>query len=225
MTSASGHIQSYEFPIQYKKWDNISPGALFNAQVLKKTTAQAVNIERTLKREIKNVGLLIIWTDCDREGENIGAEIRDICLGVKRVPVRRAKFSEITQQAIQRAMRTLVPIDENVVNAVDARQELDLRIGAAFTRIQTLFLRQKFPAQLAEQLISYGSCQFPTMGFIVERYRAIQEFVSENFWKIEVRHRKDQQDQGCTELKVGPSVLRKSSSPSYRTVYGPLKRM
>ena len=24
MTSASGHIQSYEFPIQYKKWDNIS---------------------------------------------------------------------------------------------------------------------------------------------------------------------------------------------------------
>ena len=32
MTSASGHIQSYEFPIQYKKWDNISPGALFNAQ-------------------------------------------------------------------------------------------------------------------------------------------------------------------------------------------------
>ena len=194
-------------------------------KVLKKTTAQAVNIERTLKREIKNVGLLIIWTDCDREGENIGAEIRDICLGVKRVPVRRAKFSEITQQAIQRAMRTLVPIDENVVNAVDARQELDLRIGAAFTRIQTLFLRQKFPAQLAEQLISYGSCQFPTMGFIVERYRAIQEFVSENFWKIEVRHRKDQQDQGCTDLKVCPSGLRKSSSPSYRTVCGPLKRM
>ena len=147
-----------------------------------------------MKREIRNVGLLIIWTDCDREGENIGAEIRDICLGVKRVPVKRAKFSEITQSAIQRAMRTLVPIDENVVNAVDARQELDLRIGAAFTRIQTLFLRQKFPAQLAEQLISYGSCQFPTLGFIVERYRAIQEFQCENFWKIEVRHRKDQQD-------------------------------
>ena len=146
-----------------------------------------------MKREIRNVGLLIIWTDCDREGENIGAEIRDICLDVKRVPVKRAKFSEITQQAIQRAMRTLVPIDENVVNAVDARQELDLRIGAAFTRIQTLFLRQKFPTQLAEQLISYGSCQFPTLGFIVERYRAIQEFQQENFWKIEVRHNKDRQ--------------------------------
>ena len=72
-------------------------------------------------------------------------------------------------------------------------------IGAAFTRIQTLFLRKKFPAQLANELISYGSCQFPTMGFIVERYRAIQEFQCENFWKIEVRHRKDQQDQGCTD--------------------------
>ena len=68
-----------------------------------------------------------------------------------------------------------------------------MRIGAAFTRIQTLFLRRKFPNQLAEQLISYGSCQFPTMGFIVERYRAIQEFQQENFWKIEVRHNKDRQ--------------------------------
>ena len=54
-----------------------------------------------MKREIRNVGLLIIWTDCDREGENIGAEIRNICLAVKRVPVKRAKFSEITQVGFQ----------------------------------------------------------------------------------------------------------------------------
>ena len=34
MTSASGHIQTYQFPAQYSKWDNISPGALFGAQEL-----------------------------------------------------------------------------------------------------------------------------------------------------------------------------------------------
>lgn len=35
-------------------------------------------------------------------------------------------------------------------------------------------------------MISYGSCQFPTLGFIVERYRAIQDFVREPFWKLKV---------------------------------------
>lgn len=35
-------------------------------------------------------------------------------------------------------------------------------------------------------MISYGSCQFPTLGFIVERYRAIEDFVDEKFWKLKV---------------------------------------
>ena len=40
-------------------------------------------------------------------------------------------------------------------------------------------LQKKFPVNLAEQLLSYGSCQFPTMGFVVERYKAITIFVKE----------------------------------------------
>ena len=39
---------------------------------------------------------------------------------------------------------------------------------------------------LGDRMISYGSCQFPTLGFIVERYNAIQDFVSEPFWKLKV---------------------------------------
>jgi DNA topoisomerase IA len=41
---------------------------------------------------------------------------------------------------------------------------------------------------LKEQLISYGSCQFPTLGFVVERYKAIESFIPENFWKIKGRY-------------------------------------
>ena len=67
---------------------------------------------------------MIIWTDCDREGENIGAEVRDICLEAKpSLIVKRAKFSEITNQAVTHAMNNLININERVVNAVDARQE------------------------------------------------------------------------------------------------------
>jgi DNA topoisomerase III len=58
-------------------------------------------------------------------------------------------------------------------------------LGASFTRFQTLRLRKLFPDILDQVLISYGSCQFPTLGFVVERYKSIQDFITENFWKIE----------------------------------------
>ena len=77
----------------------------------------------------------------------------------------------------------LVQPNPLVSEAVDVRRELDLRIGAAFTRFQTMRLKVRFPS-LADQLISYGPCQFPTIGFVVERYKAIERFITEPFWKI-----------------------------------------
>lgn len=42
-----------------------------------------------------------------------------------------------------------------------------------------------------KSIVSYGSCQFPTLGFIVERYQAIREFISETFWKISMKHERE----------------------------------
>ena len=56
--------------------------------------------------------------------------------------------------------------------------------GASFTRFQTKRLQKIFPGVLADQLISYGSCQFPTLGFVVERYKQVQAFIPEPFWKL-----------------------------------------
>lgn len=36
-------------------------------------------VQRTLEKEVKQCQALVIWTDCDREGENIGFEIIDVC--------------------------------------------------------------------------------------------------------------------------------------------------
>lgn len=73
---------------------------------------------------------MIIWTDCDREGEYIGNEIATVCRRENNsIKVLRAKFSEITDTAITRALNNLIEIDRHSVDAVDCRIELDLRTG------------------------------------------------------------------------------------------------
>ncbi|KAM8844721.1 DNA topoisomerase 3-alpha isoform 2-T3 [Spinachia spinachia] len=189
MTSVSGHLMGQEFKAQFKKWHSCNPVLLFDAEVEKHCPDNMKQIKRTLEKEVRQCQALVIWTDCDREGENIGFEIIDVCKAVKpNIQVFRAKFSEITPNSIRRACETLTEPNANISDAVDVRQELDLRIGASFTRFQTLRLQKIFPASLANQLISYGSCQFPTLGFVVERFKAIQAFIPETFYKIKVLH-------------------------------------
>jgi len=193
MTSVSGHLLDLDFSGNYKKWNQCPPLVLFDAPIKRFVPENFINIKRTLEREIRKSQALIIWTDGDREGENIGFEIIEVCKEVKpNIRVYRARFSEITARAINIACNNLLPPDQNVSDAVEVRRELDLRIGASFTRFQTLRLQKKFPEVLADQLISYGSCQFPTLGFVVERYKQVQNFISETFYKIKVSHCKDE---------------------------------
>ena len=158
VTSVSGHLLSLEFIGNYKKWHAVNPVTLFEAPVQKHCPDDYQNIKRTLEEETRKSQYLIIWTDCDREGENIGFEVIQVCRAVKaNIQVFRAKFSEITYQSVVRAIQNLIPPDKNVSDAVDVRQELDLRIGASFTRFQTLRLNQVFPVTLG---IDLGQNQF-----------------------------------------------------------------
>ncbi|CAF3998599.1 unnamed protein product [Rotaria sp. Silwood1] len=187
-TSVSGHMMNYDFTAAHNSWSNSDPVVLFDAPIQKKITDRATDIEKTLKREVVKCQALIIWTDCDCEGENIGFEIINVCRSVKsNLKIYRARFSEITYDSAVRALSNLTQADERVSAAVDVRQEIDLHIGAAFTRFQTLRLQRLFRFD-SKQVISYGSCQFPTLGFIVERYLQRENFIREPFWKIIVEH-------------------------------------
>ena len=185
MTSVSGHLMSRDFSLSFKSWEKCSPVSLFSAPILKFCPDNFLPIKATLEREAKKNEALILWTDCDREGENIAAEIRDVCVSANnRIRVYRARFSEITFQSVKTATQRLEGLDERQAAAVECRQELDLRIGAAFTRFLTLRLRKVFPSELSDQLISYGPCQFPTLGFVVDRYKQVQQFIPETFYKL-----------------------------------------
>nr|CAD2191764.1 unnamed protein product [Meloidogyne enterolobii] len=192
-TSVRGHLMNFYFHPRHKVWIENQIYDLFDGEILQSVMPDMKPVEENLRDEAKKANVLIIWTDCDREGEHIGNEISQTCLNAnKNLRVLRARFSEITQQSVTRAMQNLQVIDRNKVSAVDCRMELDLRIGAAFTRLQTISIRKNGLHTYLnngeefenKQVVSYGSCQFPTLGFVVHRYKEHTSFVSQQFWKL-----------------------------------------
>ena len=69
-------------------------------------------------------------------------QVIDVCRAANpRLVVKRARFSALVRRELERSVAQLVEPDGNASAAVDARQEIDLRIGASFTRFQTLLLQ------------------------------------------------------------------------------------
>ena len=192
MTSVAGHLLSHDFASEYRQWRSCDPSALFEARIETYVEDDKKGISNNIERQARYSQILYIWTDCDREGENIGAEIRDVAvktnvrLGLPGKTVR-ARFSNIERAHIVNAARNPIALDQAQANAVASRIELDLRIGASFTRNLTMSIQALMTVNGEDRkVVSYGSCQFPTLGFVVERYLRVRNFKPEQFWTIKV---------------------------------------
>ncbi|KAJ1811892.1 DNA topoisomerase 3-alpha, partial [Coemansia sp. RSA 2598] len=191
MTSVAGHLVELDFPDAFRRWNACNPASLFTAPIFKDVSQKLEDVARNIRQEARTATHLYIWTDCDREGEAIGGEVAEVCRKTNpRIVVRRAHFSSVLPQEIHHAMQNPRDLDMRLVNAVEARTELDLRIGAALTRFQTLRLQSQFEA-VKEKIISYGPCQFPTLGFVVDQFLRVESFVPESFWFIYLQHDQD----------------------------------
>ncbi|KAF7132009.1 hypothetical protein RHSIM_Rhsim09G0063400 [Rhododendron simsii] len=203
--------QSLDFPAAFQDWTVTDPLDLFQAPVLKTesnpksllilnvlntclltlSSGNKAHIRRHLSQEARGSSHLVLWLDCDREGENICFEV---CIFLSVIEctgflvkegrrVYRARFSSVTENDIMKAMSNLVEPNEDEALAVDARQEIDLKVGVAFTRFQTNYFQGKY-GNLDSRVISYGPCQTPTLGFCVQRYLQITTFKPEKFWAV-----------------------------------------
>ncbi|SFB74960.1 DNA topoisomerase-1 [Halobiforma haloterrestris] len=174
----SGHVVGVDFPSEYSDWRDVEPVELIDADVEK--TATKENIVATLRILARKANRVTIATDYDREGELIGKEAYEIVRDVnEEVPIRRVRFSSITENEVQDAFENPDELDFDLAAAGEARQIIDLIWGAALTRFLSLSA-----GQLGDDFISVGRVQSPTLKLIVDREREIQAFDPEDYWEL-----------------------------------------
>lgn len=191
MTAVSGHILATDFGADYA-WGRCSPGRLFDAPITSAIPAdkdqRSQKIHANIVREARKANRLMVWTDCDREGEYIGWEIASVAAQVNsRLSLHdtwRAHFSHLEPAHIQAAALQPKRLDMKLVAAVACRREFDLRVGTAFTRLLTTVYRSRHLVG-DRDVVSYGTCQFPTLSFVVDRYVRVRQFVPEPFWRVD----------------------------------------
>lgn len=192
MTAVLGHLLVTDFGPEFS-WGRCSPGRLFDAPFVTKVAddkdKRSQKIHDNIVREARNADRLMVWTDCDREGEYIGWEVMQVAqkanLRLNLDSTWRAQFSHLEPGHIVNTARLPHKLDTKLVEAVRCRIEVDLRVGTSFTR----FLTNAYKSRgLVDPLlvVSYGTCQFPTLSFVVDRYKRVRSFVAEPFWNLDL---------------------------------------
>ncbi len=173
----SGHVVGVDFPPEYSDWRNVQPVELSEASVVKTPTKE--NIVAALKSLACDADEAVIATDYDREGELIGKEAYELIEEETDVPIKRVRFSSITEREVRDAFANPDDLDFDLAAAGEARQIIDLMWGAALTRFLSLTA-----GQLGNDFISVGRVQSPTLKLIVDREREIQAFDPDDYWVI-----------------------------------------
>ena len=135
---------------------------------------------RPLKEALKHADELLLATDEDREGEAIAWHLLELLRPT--VPVRRMVFHEITEVAIRHALTETRDIDNNLVNAQEARRILDRLVGFDVTKV----LWRVLPGAR-----SAGRVQSVAVRLVVERERERIAFRAATWWGVEARVRAD----------------------------------
>ena len=127
-----------------------------------------------LKKLISKETIVYLATDEDREGEAISWHLL-AALGLKKRPVKRIVFHEITKPAILNALKNPRELNQQLVDAQQARRILDRAVGY---ELSPLLWKKIKPG------LSAGRVQSVSVYILVEREREIRKFIPEEYWKI-----------------------------------------
>jgi DNA topoisomerase I len=184
-----GHVLGPAFPEGYSNWQKTDLHDLIDAELIKEPTDK--NVVKAIRKVAKEADELVIATDFDREGELIGLEALEEMLDANpelgsreetkagTLRVKRARYSALTKEEIERAFGELDELSYPLANAGAARQDIDLLWGATLTRAVSLSTRR-----FGSNFLSVGRVQSPTLGLVVEREMERRAHVAKPFWEL-----------------------------------------
>jgi len=138
-------------------------------------------IIKEIKDEAKGKEKIFLATDPDREGEAIAWHLRNE-LKINETDKCRIEFHEITENAVNQAVKKPRTVDMNVVDAQQARRILDRIVGY---KISPLLWKK------VKRGLSAGRVQSVALRIIMDREQEIRNFVPEEYWLLDVVLEKD----------------------------------
>ncbi len=178
--SSVGHIRDLpakaaEVPAAYKKekWASLGIDTENDFKPLYVVSDNKKDNVKKLKSLLKGASELVLATDKDREGEAIAWHLQEV-LNPK-VPVKRIIFTEVTPEAIRRAIENPTEIDTKKVDAQEARRMLDRLYGYEVSPVLWKKVRPR---------LSAGRVQSVATRIVVERERERMAFRPANYWDL-----------------------------------------
>ncbi len=153
-----------------------------------------------LRKEAKSSDKIYLATDPDREGEAISWHLMH-ALKLDEKKASRITFNEITKNAVKKSIKEARLIDMNLVDAQQARRELDRIVGY---KISPLLWKK------VKKGLSAGRVQSVALKMICDREDEIENFMPEEYWTLDVKLKSNKEtfkakihsdDNGKIELK------------------------
>ena len=178
--ASMGHVRDLpqsaaDIPASVKgeKWAQLGVNVDSNFEPLYIVPQDKKKIVKELKEALKGVDELLLATDEDREGESISWHLLQLLQ--PKVPIKRMVFHEITEEAIQEAIRNCRDVDEKLVRAQETRRILDRLVGYTLSPL----LWKKIAMGL-----SAGRVQSVAVRVLVKRERERRAFRRGSYWDL-----------------------------------------
>ncbi|MBN2053348.1 DNA topoisomerase I, partial [bacterium] len=127
-----------------------------------------------LRKAAKRSSRILLAADPDREGEAICWHLANELHGING-QIERITFNEITSSAVRNSLESTHPIDQNRVDAQQARRVLDRLVGY---KISPLLWRK------VKRGLSAGRVQSVALRLVVDREREILAFQPQEYWLL-----------------------------------------
>ena len=128
-----------------------------------------------LKKESKAADTVFLATDPDREGEAISWHLKEL-LDLDDGKAKRVTFNEITRKVVTDSIQNPRSIDQDLVDAQQARRVLDRIVGYQLSPLLWRHVKTK---------LSAGRVQSVATRIVVDREEEIESFVSEEYWLLD----------------------------------------